>query len=474
MKKIVIIILISIMSFSIIPKVKAYEVVKNYTDYYFTRYNSDGTSFSDKATLYYINGNPVFCIEPGKKLGSSYSIDENYNLNYKNKIRILLAAYYGYMYGNNRDYRFGLATQSIIWKEILGSYPVYSTELFGQGEVINLGYFISVIEGLIDSHEKTMNLVTDDDIVIGASVRFEDLNKAVRDYTSNDIRINSINGHIMNIIFETVGERTLYFKRKDDYSENYKIFTSGDNQALLMAGNIRELDYRKTVDVKPINVTFTCKDSITKENINNATISINDEIIDCNSTYVINDLRPITYKINSVPEGYILNDKINFYDNYKKENVNVKIYIDPIINEYTVYKTYDEDTPEENAIFELLDSDNKTINVYKTDKEGKFNLELRYGIYTLNQLKGIEGYSLVNTSIDNTKENNKKETLIIRLNDEKILNNDSLVDTINEVSLFNDSNTNPTYLIQTGKENTLLLLIILSLICLLSKKVIAI
>ena len=475
MKKIVIIIFLSIMSLLTIPKVNAYEVVTSTTDYYYTRYNSDGTQFSDKATLYFIDDKPVFCIEPGKKLGSNYSINKNYNISYKNKIRIILAANYGYMSTNRKDYRFGLATQSIIWKEITGSYPVYSTKLFGEGEKLDLSYYINLIEASINSREKSMNLVTQDDILVGSQVTFEDLNKQNQFYEAKDVQINYVNGNTMRIAFNEIGEKTLNFKRIDEYNDDYKVFTNGQAQALLMAGNFRDLDYSKTVYVKPINLHFYIRDSETKELIDGATLNLNGESLKNESTYTITDVRPITYKIESVPVGYILNDQLRSFSKYTKENVDITLYVDPIKTDYTIYKTYDEDTPEENAIFELFDSNNNSLNVYETDKNGTFNLSLRYGTYTLKQLRGIDGYSLVNTVIDNTKISNTKNNNAIRLNDEKILNNDSEVNNINEEKLsFTNSDTNPNNLIQTGNYNTLFIVFLFSLICLLSKKIIAI
>ena len=117
---------------------------------------------------------------------------------------------------------------------------------------------------------------------------------------------------------------------------------------------------------------------------------------------------------------------------------------------------------------------NDILDVYKTNKEGILNLSLRYGTYTLNQIKGIEGYTLVSTTIDNTKMNNTKAPNIIRLNDEKILDNNLLVDNIDEETLSFTNSNNPNNLIQTGIYNTLFLFIFFSLICLLTKKIIAI
>lgn len=473
MKKIVIVIFSFVVCFLSITKVYAYNVVKVNSDYYYTRYNSDGTQFSDKAVSYYINNNPVYCIEPGKKLGNTYSLDNNYNMTSENKIRILLAAHYGYLYGNNIDHRYSLATQSIIWKELTGSYPVYSTKLFGEGEILDLTFYIKDIENKINEHSKKLNLVTEQDLHIGNIINFEDKSKALINYTSTDVSINSNN--TFSITFDKVGKKTIFFNKKKEYNENYKIFTDGENQSLLMAGNIPELNQSIELDIKPVKLTVFVKDSENKEIINECSVNVDGNSIPCNSTYTFNDTSNHKYYLESVPDNYVLDDKEYTFSNYFNSEIVKNFYIDPIYNNYTIYKTYDNEFPEENAIFELNDDKGNIIKTYTTDKDGKFDLHLKIGDYLLVQTKGKDGYTLVETVIHSNHDYKKSPINLIHLNDEKILNNDSEVDIIKNHPTDEKSDTISKSLVSTGDELSLnCLIIVLSLLCLLTKKVIAI
>lgn len=475
MKKIVIVIFSIVVILMSITKVYAYDVIKVNSDYYYTRINSDGTKFSDKAVSYYINSKPVYCIEPGKKLGNNYTINENYNINSENKLRILLAAHYGYLYGNNIDHRYSLATQSIIWKELTGSYPIYSTQLFGEGNILDLTFYIKDIENKINSYYKGLDLYTDQDIHIGSSISFIDKSKSLNMYTSNDVYITP-NSNIFNITFDTIGSKKLSFTRKKEYNENYKVFSDGSFQALLMAGNIPELNYTLDVLVKPVELKVNVKDSETKEIINNCSINIDNNTVPCNSTYTFNEAFYHKIFLESVPDDYILNEKVITYSSYSKEKNEITIYVNPYYNDYTIYKTYDDEFPEENAIFELINDEGNLIDTYTTDSNGEFKLHLRPGNYYLNQIKGKTGYTLVKKEINSIINNKKSINNLIHLNDEKILDNNLEVNTNNDhpqpefkIDTISES------LVSTGDKLSLkCLLIVFSLLCLLTKKVIAI
>ena len=73
-----------------IQTVKAESVTRVMNDYYYLRTHPDGTRYSDRDYTYFIDGKVVYCIEPGVRLGSDYSVLDNYNIPYENKLRILL------------------------------------------------------------------------------------------------------------------------------------------------------------------------------------------------------------------------------------------------------------------------------------------------------------------------------------------------------------------------------------------------
>ena len=485
MKKIVILIFL-ITTILAIPKVEAKEVTRVKNNYYYTRYHPNGVKYSDQDYSYYIDDKIVYCIEPGVRLGNDYSELDNYDIPYEKKLRILLAAHFGYMYENRKDYRYAMATQSIIWKEILGTYPVYSTKLWEQGEILDLSYYIKTIENSINKYEKKLNLITNEDIIVGKTITFEDTSNVVSNYDLSEYGdSDSLLGHLVHVRYDTAGNHTLSIKSKRYYKYNYKVYGDSDHQHLLMPGDIPELDYEETIYVNPITLKFKTIDSETKEEIDNVTLDVDGKTIKNNEEYIIDYYHVTKFSIKEVPDGYILNDNIRTTENFGQKEYTITLSINPIYNDFKVHKTYDEVNPEEDAIFELINNDtNKLQGVYFTNKDGNFDLHLRYGTYTLNQLKGIEGYNLVSYIIYNTQ---PKTRIIktINLNDEKILNNDIekiIEDIIIEENKISDENevniTDENYtqnLVQTGNDISFLSFIILfPIICLLRKKIIAI
>ncbi|MBQ7240514.1 MAG: Cys-Gln thioester bond-forming surface protein [Bacilli bacterium] len=472
MKKIILLIFSLTIILLSIQVVKAESVTRVMNDYYYLRTHPDGTRFSDRDYTYYINGKVVYCIEPGVRLGSDYSVLDNYNIPYENKLRILLAAQGGYLHNNHNDFRFAIATQSIIWQEILGTETIYSTELWGKGEILDLTYFKSVIYGYIENKIKQPNLINLNDIIVGNPTKFNDKNGSLGNY---DISI--FTPHLiyqsLEKTFDEFGYHTIKLDRKPEYNYNYKIYGDSNHQHLLMPGDIPELNYSKEIYVNPITYNFKIIDSETKNEVDGVTLKVNDTIISNKDSYILYYNEPLNVNIESVPDGYNLNESIETYKIYNELNHTIVLSIDPIYNDYIINKTYDDIYPEENAIFELInDKNNNLQGVYTTNSDGKFNLHLKYGNYTLNQLKGIDGYKLISYKINNSKPNSQN-TFTINLNDEKIINEEKISNNNDQVYIIDDSFAQ--YLVSTGnKIPIIILLLIFPLICLLTKKIIVI
>ena len=472
MKKIILLIFSITIILLSIQTVKAESVTRVMNDYYYLRTHPDGTRYSDRDYTYFIDGKVVYCIEPGVRLGSDYSVLDNYNIPYENKLRILLAAQGGYMFNNHNDFRFAIATQSIIWQEILGTETIYSTELWGKGEILDLTYFKSVIYGYIENKIKQPNLINLNDIIVGNPTKFDDKNGSLGNY---DISIFTPYPIYQSLekTFDEFGYHTIKLDRKPEYNYNYKVYGDSNHQHLLMPGDIPELNYSKEIYVNPITYNFKIIDSETNNEVNDVTLKVNNEIINNKDSYVLYYNEPLNVNIESVPDGYSFDKSIKTYKIYNELNHTIVLSIDPIYNDYIINKTYDEIYPEENAIFELInDKNNNLQGVYTTNSDGKFNLHLKYGNYTLNQLKGIDGYKLISYKINNSKPNSRN-TFTINLNDEKIINEEKISNNNDQVDIIDDSFAQ--YLVSTGSNiPTIILLLIFPLICLLTKKIIVI
>ena len=235
-----------------------------------------------------------------------------------------------------------------------------------------------------------------------------------------------------------------------------------------MPGDIPELNYSKEIYVNPITYNFKIIDSETKNEVNDVTLKVNNEIINNKDSYVLYYNNPLNVNIESVPDGYSFDKSIKTYKIYNELNHTIVLSIDPIYNDYIINKTYDDIYPEENAIFELINDNNELQGLYSTNSDGKFNLHLKYGNYTLNQLKGIDGYKLISYKINNSKPNSRN-TFTINLNDEKI-NEEKISNNNDQVDIIDDSFAQ--YLVSTGSNiPTIILLLLFPLICLLTKKI---
>ncbi len=120
-------------------------------------------------------------------------------------------------------------------------------------------------------------------------------------------------------------------------------------------------------------------------------------------------------------EGYKFIETKEIIINEEKDYV-INLYNDKINGNITVYKYYGEEDKyklESNAEFELYDENNKLLGIYKTTS-GKFKLSLPYGKYYLKQIKGKEGYKLIET-----KEIiiNEEKDYVINLYNDKIYGN---------------------------------------------------
>ena len=343
-------------------------------------------------------------------------------------MRIILAAYYGYFYGNYKDIRYALATQSIIWKEILGTYPVFSTELWEKGTILDLSFFISNIEKKINDNNKLPNLVPNKEIVVGNVVMFRDTNNVINSYDYSEYTNSGTLINEPSIYFPEAGIHTFKLNRNRYYDHNYRIYVDSDKQKLIMPGNIPELDYEFSVDVKPLNVHFEFKDSETNEKINGVKLKFNGELLNDNDTYTINRYTICTIQFESVPDKYELDTSIKNFDNYSSSDITLNFKLKPVYNYFTINKTYDDIYPEEDAIFELINNENNKLQgVYVTDSNGSFKMHIKYGTYTLNQLKGIQGYTLITETINNTHPNISGNEYTINLNDKRLENKSDII-----------------------------------------------
>ena len=121
--------------------VQAATLNMNYSDYWYYRAHGDGSdAHSWHYTLYEVDGEVAYCIEPNVPEGKTYSQGswEQTGLPNSIKERVLLIGYYGYTYPGHQSLEYRAATQGLYGTLLLVMEPI---QLFGQNvgkEEVNL------------------------------------------------------------------------------------------------------------------------------------------------------------------------------------------------------------------------------------------------------------------------------------------------------------------------------------------------
>ena len=110
----------------------------NYSDYWYYRAKADGSdAHSWHFTLYDVDGEVAYCIQPNIPEGKTYSQGtwEQTGLPNSIKERILLIGYYGYTYPGHQSLEYRAATQGLIWDTIVGggAHSTFWTERWQGG-----------------------------------------------------------------------------------------------------------------------------------------------------------------------------------------------------------------------------------------------------------------------------------------------------------------------------------------------------
>ncbi len=158
-----------------IPKLKAsvngtLEVVKD-QDIWYTKSGGGKVTTSAAYGMYSINGEVVFCVEPGVDIKTnSYSGEYGYvNSPYKDDLNkyITLVAHYGYGYKNHTTVNYRMATQALIWEKLGGQSILFWN---GESGVFNSPIDISSereeIENLVLNHDKTPSFSGDSETFV--------------------------------------------------------------------------------------------------------------------------------------------------------------------------------------------------------------------------------------------------------------------------------------------------------------------
>lgn len=359
----------------------------------------------------------VYCLEHQLKINTTdYYNEYNYNderfkLSDEQINKINTLAYYGYGYKNHIGVEWYGVTQFLIWKE-LDYRDVFFTDKPYGNRIVAYKNEMTEIRELVKLHN-TLPSFSNDNFVytVGTTYKIEDSNNVLSNYDIKESNIDvEIKDNSLYISPKKSGNYEIIFIRKSPTNRNYILYEHSGNQPLIYPGRINDIEFKINVQVNSGSITINNLDSENKErmfaNLEGAVYGVynEDELITTITTDIsgigyLEELPLGSYKVKQINPslGYKLDDKT--YE-IQITNQNKDIVIDSyseiikgniIINKY--FGSEDDYKLEDGAIFNVYDINNNLIGNYESI-DGIVNIELEYGKYYIDQIKGIEGHKL--------------------------------------------------------------------------------
>lgn len=411
--------LLSIMSFFIFScYVRAENFYEGeYLNEYVKKKNNGVTYYMTMQFIRDEKGNIVYCLEPFTKFveGKAYTDFEGDLTSYSSltseqKRRISLIIYYGYGYGNRTDNKWYAITQFMIWRELIPEEDVYFTGSLNGRKVTRYVDEMNEIYSDINNHEQVPSYQGEYEIDLGKDF-------IIQDFALDNVVLSSDFEYILEngLLIKNVKKdgRLSFTKNSNYYSGKVVIFDSVDSQDLIRPGNVDNPVYNIDLRVKKGNIKLDIKDddsvyTVESDFTNTCYEILNSEEEKVDSvctgvkgmTYNSIDLEYGEYTIKQISHGTgYLGDEKTYKVTINKDSINpsVTLYNYLLKNKIEIKKYACKDNQcafEENAAFEIIDKNNKIVDLITTNKLGEAEITLGYGNYKVKQNKGIEGYTL--------------------------------------------------------------------------------
>ena len=363
------------------------------------------------------DGSFVYCLEHQLKINTTdyyteydYN-DERFNLSDEQINKINTLAYYGYGYKNHTGLEWYGVTQFLIWKE-LDYRDVFFTDKPYGNRIVAYKNEMNELRELVKMHNTLPSFSNDNfEFTIGTTYEVEDLNNVLSNYDIKESNIDiEIKDNKVYISPKTSGNYEITFIRKSPIDRNYILYEYSGNQPLIYPGRIKDIEFKIEVQVNSGSITINNLDSENKErmfaDLEGAVYGIynEDELIttittDYSSIGYLDELPLGNYKVKQISPsiGYKLDDKVYEIEITKDNKDSVIDSYSEIIKGNVIINKYfgseDNYKLEDGAVFEVYDINNNLIGSYES-KDGVVNIELEYGKYYIDQIKGIEGHKL--------------------------------------------------------------------------------
>lgn len=384
----------------------------------------------------------AYCLELWEGINENKTLtgydNEQYNyanIDYSDWERVMLISYYGYGYQNHTGQKWIAITQFMIWKTLSPDSTLYFTDTLNGKKVSKYEQEMEEINNLIRSHA-TLPSFNNQIFTTKYKEDYQviDTNNVLDKYDITSYNTNKVSktNNTLTTSTTTIGENTVILANFSKiYSNNPTVYVDPNGQDLLIPGNYNPIYSIVKFNLPEGNITVTKLDRDTNTKIPQGSASLSNskfilmdkdntlistQTITNNNELTFDHLGYGTYYLKEVEsgEGYLLNDKIieievnnnyvyvNFYNQVIKEKIIIKKYIrNTMTNEIAV---------EEGALFSVYDSSNKKITTFKTNYDGKYELTLPYGLYTIKQDSGKSNYLLTDDFTVNVTSNNLTKT----------------------------------------------------------------
>ena len=272
MKKIIFIIL----GLLIPIKINAYGYLEQpySNDLWYVMSGGDKPIFSRQYVRYSINGNIVFCIQPGVEIttsnyiGSTDLSEAPYDLEKIKKLELI--GYYGYDYPSHQTLEYRMATQALIWEEVSGQTVEFYTGGYGTGKHIDVSKERNEIVNLINNHNnkpsfdgKNYNINIDDEIEIIDSNNILSEYKIIKEDTF-EYRTENNKIYIKPLVVGTIEVKlkkkkyddlkTVVYKGEDSISQNVGLFRYSEPViSNLIINSYGKIEVNKTGEMSKIN-----------------------------------------------------------------------------------------------------------------------------------------------------------------------------------------------------------------------------
>ena len=440
----ILMLLLVLLGLFFVPEVKAqgFKLRKEEQEgIYFVRKGGTVPDKSGIFVVYYLGGNLVYCLEPGKSIKTEdYVTSDGFvDLPYSDEIKekMQLYGYYGREYPGHDDIRYSMAAQSLIWEAAGVETVTFWTGKNSTGEIIDVTAEKNEIKALVEKHHIIPNLpnVVQADVLHETII--EDKNNILDNFEviSDPYLDTYIENNKLHVTPQKPGLYSIRIKRKTYDDTNTIIFVGKngtDTQTLgrLRFSNLNERDILIDVDGAHLYIHKT------DENGNRINIpSINFKIKNLDTGEYLCDRYDCVFETDptgliytngvdfgdyeieeledQIIEGYSWNSEkliISVTQDNVKWNQDILSYVEAEFKNNSVSGSLElhkkgeevvfennevsyQETNLENIEFELYDSDNKLIENITIDNSGSAKVDnLDLGKYYLIEKNNDERY----------------------------------------------------------------------------------